>query len=273
MSTIPAAFERLAKERRAAYVPYICAGDPSESFTVDLASRLCSSGADLLELGLPFSDPVGDGPVIQEAMNRALSGGFQTGQLFGVIGKLRERKVSQPIVIMSYFNPILRYGPERFCSDAARAGADGLLVVDLPIEESDELDAAARANGLDAIRLIAPTTSEMRMNRILSAASGFVYAVSVSGVTGARSSLSSSAIALLTSLKARSKLPVLLGFGISAPQHVIEAVGAGAAGVVEGSALVRLYADHLDDPQLALDMIDQHAREMKTAAVAVIREK
>jgi tryptophan synthase alpha chain len=265
MSRISGTFEALARNQEAAYIPYVCAGDPDKEFTIDLVAGLCSSGADLVELGLPFSDPVGDGPTIQEAMGRALSNGFEVKHLFDVIRQLRAKRLAQPIVVMSYFNPILRYGVGRFCEDMAHAGADGILVVDLPLEESRELDGHARTNGLDVIRLVAPTTSAQRMERILASASGFVYAVSASGVTGAKKAMPGSAAALLRDLRARTKVPVILGFGISAPAHVEEAVRKGASGVVEGSALVDIYVENLHDRQQAIDHAARHARTMKNA--------
>ena len=265
MSRISGTFEALARNQEAAYIPYVCAGDPDKEFTVDLVAGLCSSGADLIELGLPFSDPVGDGPTIQEAMGRALSNGFEVKHIFDVIRRLRAKGLTQPIVVMSYFNPILRYDIGRFCEDAARAGADGILVVDLPLEESGELDGHARANGLDVIRLVAPTTSAQRMERILASASGFVYAVSASGVTGAKRAMPESAATLLRDLRARTKVPVILGFGISSPAHVEEAVRKGASGVVEGSALVDIYAKNLHDRKRAIDLAAGHARTMKNA--------
>jgi len=265
MSRISSVFKRLSDESSAAYIPYICAGDPGTRFTIDLANELCSAGADILEIGLPFSDPVGDGPTIQEAMSRALSGGFEVKDLFTIIETLRKDELRQPIVAMTYFNPVLRYGIERFCKALEKSGADGLLVVDLPLEESCELDGYARENGLDVIRLAAPNTTDERMKRIVSASSGFVYAISVPGVTGARTGLPRSAITLLDRLKRMCEVPVALGFGISSPSHVKEAMRAGADGVVEGSALIGSYAKFLNDANLALKLVGEHAREMKGA--------
>lgn len=265
MSRISGVFDQLAEESSAAYIPYICAGDPDIRFTVDLARELCSAGADLLEIGLPFSDPVGDGPTIQEAMGRSLSGGFEIKHLFKTIDTLRKDELMQPIVVMTYFNPVLRYGIERFCKALGDSGVDGILVVDLPLEESEELDVHARRNGLDVIRLVAPNTTDERMKRLISVSSGFVYAVSVPGVTGARTGLPRSALTLLDRLKRECEVPVALGFGISSPSHVSEAMKAGADGIVEGSALIGMYADFLKDPKLAIGLVGRHAREMKMA--------
>ena len=168
---------------------------------------------------------------------------------------------------MTYYNPVLQYGQDKFCKAAAEAGADGLLVVDLPPEESADLDRLASSYGLDVIRLVAPSTSSQRLDEILSSASGFVYAVSVAGTTGARAGLPSSAGDLVRRTAARTRLPVALGFGISTPEHVRAALSMGAAGVVEGSGLIAAYSTVLHQRSNALDSIEHHAREMKRATV------
>ncbi len=265
MSRIARAFDRLRADGAGAFIPYLCGGDPDREFTMDLMKHVCASGADIIELGVPFSDPVADGPVIQQAMGRSLSGGFRVSHVFEVIADARNNGLEQPIVVMSYYNPILRYGPKAFCGKLEECGADGLLVVDLPPEESAEIDAAAKSTGLDVIRLIAPNTNEGRMQEILEKASGFVYAVSIAGTTGARQSLPSTAASLLKRVCAKSRVPVALGFGISSPEHVVDAIAAGASGVVEGSKLASIYSEHLDDKRKALDLASQHVKEMKAA--------
>ena len=267
MSRINKAFQEVLAKGDGAFIAYICAGDPDVHFTVEQAVRLSEAGADILELGLPFSDPVADGPVIQGAMNRALSGGFTTGNIFQVLRSVRRRDVKQPIVIMTYYNPVLQFGPDNFCKAAADAGADGLLIVDLPPEESGDLDRSALSHGLDVIRLVAPSTSSERLEVILSRASGFVYAVSVAGTTGARSELPSSAGELVRRTAARTRLPVALGFGISTPEHVKAALSMGAVGVVEGSGLIATYSAVINQRASALDSVEHHAREMKRATV------
>jgi tryptophan synthase alpha chain len=227
--------------------------------------RLCKSGADILELGLPFSDPIADGPTVQGAMLRSLSAGFKVADMFDFLASIRASGAKQPVVLMTYYNPVLRFGIERFCRRLADAGGDAMLVVDLPLEESSNLDKAAEKNGLDVIRLIAPTTSDSRMNLLLSKASGFVYVVSVAGVTGARDDLPESAAPLLKRVATRTRLPVVLGFGISRPSHVREALSAGASGAVEGSGLISIYSELLDKRNEALDHIEQHAKKMKQA--------
>lgn len=267
MSRIKGVFERLSAEGSGAYIPYVCAGDPDKAFTVSLSKRLLDSGADILELGIPFSDPVADGPVIQGAMGRSLQAGFRVSETFGIVESIRQEGYDQPIVLMTYSNPVLRMGLKDFCSKASESGADAVLMVDMPIEESQELDLHAGEQGLDIIRLVAPSTPEERLSRIVSRGSGFVYAVSASGVTGARASLPESATALLRRAVPASALPVVLGFGISTPGHVREALAIGASGVVEGSALVSAYASLLGDRGRALEHVADHASSMKAATL------
>ena len=209
-----------------AFIPYVCAGDPDKAFSVELVEALVRAGADVVELGLPFSDPVADGPVIQKSMQRSLLGGFRTTDIMDMISSMRSRGIAQPIVVMTYYNPVLKHGVESFCARLADAGADGILVVDLPLEESEELEAVASNRDIDVIRLVAPSTSDTRINQILSRSSGFVYAVSVAGTTGAREVLPQSTEALLRRVVRRSPLPVALGFGISGPQQVRSALEA-----------------------------------------------
>ena len=265
MSRISGIFSSSQPERRGAYIPYVCAGDPNIEFSLGLVKALGKGGADILEIGLPFSDPIADGPAIQKAMQRSLSSGFKTGQIFDLISSIRNVGMSQPIVVMSYFNPILQAGTENFCNKLRDAGGDGLLIVDLPPEESGEIDSHAKKCGLDVIRLVAPSTDDVRLDYILQKSSGFVYAVSSSGVTGVRNMLPSSAIRLLQRIGSRSRLPAALGFGISQPEHMRAAVNAGAAAVVEGSKLVSIYSEFLDDVQFAAREIERHATEMKAA--------
>ena len=269
MSGIARTLESLAKTGSGAFVPYVCAGDPDTQFSLDLVERLCGAGADIIELGLPFSDPIADGPVIQKAMIRSLAGGFKVAHAFDLIRSMRARGIAQPAILMTYFNPVFKMGVERFCAELADAGGDGVLVVDLPPEESSELDRAADACGLDVIRLVAPSTTDERLEYLLSGASGFVYVVSSSGTTGVKDMLPPSADSLLRRVVPRSPVPALLGFGISEPGHVREALKLGAAGVVEGSKIVSLYSGCLDDRKRALKDVEEHARAMKAACMPV----
>ena len=244
----------------------MCCGDLGTEFTVKLVRTLTDSGADILELGLPFSDPLADGPTIQSAMVRALSSGFRTQRLFDTITKIRNDGMTTPIVVMTYYNPIVRTGVDEFCSRLSTVGADAVLAVDLPIEESKELDEAAADNDLDVIRLVAPTTDKARAEEIMSTATGFVYAVSVSGVTGAKDRLPPTAISLINRLASvDGSVPIALGFGISNPGQVVEAIAAGASGVVEGSALINIYSKSSRDEQALLDQVREHSSRIKSA--------
>lgn len=269
MSRLEETFRSLARQDSGAFIPYVCAGDPDEEYTVELVRMLVNAGADIVELGLPFSDPVADGPVIQKAMCRSLSGGFRVSGIFRTISTLRSQGISVPVVVMTYYNPVLRFGVRPFCSALSEAGADGILVVDLPPEESDELDEAAYANRLDVIRLVAPSTPDSRLDLIISKSSGFVYAVSVPGTTGAREVLPPTAHQLLHRIVPRCPLPVALGFGISEPRHVRSALAAGAWGVVVGSKLVSIYSEQSDGRGKSLAMAGSFAKEMKAATVGV----
>jgi tryptophan synthase alpha chain len=267
MSSIKHLFEVLAAGGDGAFVAYICAGDPDMSFSVEQIHALVDAGADVIEIGVPFSDPVADGPVIQGAMSRALAAGFTTGQVFEIARSVRGLGIASPLIIMTYFNPVLQFGPEEFCREAARAGVDALLIVDLPLEESEEIDGLASENGLEVIRLVAPSTTDSRLGEIVSRSSGFVYAVSAAGTTGARTNLPSSAGPLVSRIASRTRLPIALGFGISTPLHVRAALSLGASGVVEGSRLISTYSSALPDRPRALEELSRHVLEMKEATV------
>ncbi|MEM4264817.1 MAG: tryptophan synthase subunit alpha [Thermoplasmata archaeon] len=268
MSSLEEVFSCLREKRQAAYIPYVCAGDPDRDFTLRLINTLSEAGADIVELGLPFSDPIADGPVIQRAMNRSLAAGFKVRHIFEIIEQARKSGVCCPIILMSYLNPILRYGSERFCQRLSEVGGDGLLVVDMPIEESESLCSAARNCGLSVIQLIAPNSDNERIMHILARASGFVYLASVAGTTGAREKLSQSALAMLRKVYPMTRLPLVLGFGISFPQHVKEAVLAGASGVVEGSKLISIYEENGMANASSLKRIFEHVREMKAMTMS-----
>jgi tryptophan synthase alpha chain len=267
MSRISETFDSLRRQRAGAYIPYVCAGDLGNGFTLDLIKGLCSSGADLIELGLPFSDPVADGLVIQGAMKRSLDAGFRVADVFKIVKEARSAGFEQPIVLMTYHNPVHKMRIAEFCHRAAGSDADGILVVDLPPEESGELDEESRSNDLDVIRLIAPSTSDERIKMIVSRASGFVYAVSVSGVTGERQGIPETAIPLIRRITAATELPVALGFGISRPEHAHSAFSAGASGVVEGSGLISLY-QRQGDRSSGLESVMSHASAMKRSMTA-----
>jgi len=241
MSRIRETFQRLRERKRVALIPFIMAGDPDLSVTEELVPRLVEAGADLVEIGVPFSDPIADGPINQRAAQRALVQGVTPRKILATVRRLRER-TSVPIVLLSYFNPVLRYGIEDFCKDAVGAGVDGLVVPDLPPDEASALVEAARNSGLDTIFLVTPTSTEERIDLVCRLATGFVYCVSLTGVTGPRREVNLEALDLLTRLRARTTLPLVLGFGISTPAQAGE-VARYADGVIVGSALIRLIEE------------------------------
>lgn len=242
MSRIRSRFDALRSRGRKAFVAFVTAGDPSLERSVEIALELERAGVDVLELGVPWSDPVADGLVIQRASERALRAGTTLGGVLEAVRRIRQRS-PLPIVLFSYLNPLLRYGLDGLARDAAAAGVDGVLVTDLPPEEADEWLAVARPAGLDTIFLAAPTSSQDRLRRIAEASRGFVYAVSRTGVTGEHAALSSDAAPLVARLRGLTDEPVALGFGISTPEQVQAAAGI-ADGVVVGSALVRHLEEH-----------------------------
>jgi tryptophan synthase alpha chain len=207
--------------------------------TADLAEASVEGGAGLLELGLPYSDPLADGPTVQRAGQRSLRGGMTTRGALEVVAAVRER-VGVPLVPMTYAAPVMAYGEGRFCADAAAAGADGLIVPDVPADESGELLQACRASGLDLVPLLAPTSADERIALACAQAGGFVYLVSVAGTTGARAQLSDRVAGLVERTRAHTELPLLVGFGISAPEHAVAALAAGADGVVIGSRAIEV---------------------------------
>ncbi len=219
-------------------IAYLTVGYPDVDSTLRLVPALLAGGAHLVELGIPFSDPLADGATIQRATQAALEQGVTPATCLQVVGTLRERGVEAPLVLMGYFNPVLAYGVERFAADAAAAGVDGLIVVDLPWEEAGPVLAACRAYGIDLVPLVAPTTSDERLARIGSEASGFIYCVSVTGVTGAREELPPDLPDFLRRVRERTALPVAVGFGISKRKHV-ESLRPWAEAVVVGSAIIQ----------------------------------
>jgi tryptophan synthase alpha chain len=251
-------FARLRSEKHKGFIPYICAGDPTLKRTVDLAFALEEGGADVLELGLPFSDPLADGIVNQLAAQRSLAAGTTVGGVFDCVREIR-RKSQIPIVLYSYLNPIFQFGPDKFHQQAEEAGVDGLLILDLPPEEDLDLGAGSLVH----IRLIAPTTPADRMKKIAKSAKGFLYYVSREGVTGAHDSIPSSLPEKIAQLRTISDLPVAVGFGISNPEQARE-VAQHADAVVVGSAIVDLIAKHGDKPEMA-EKVGAFARDLAKA--------
>jgi tryptophan synthase alpha chain len=262
MNRIDATFERLARRNEKALVGFLIAGDPDPDRSLQILAAMCAAGLDLLELGVPFSDPTADGPIIQRSSERARAAGTTLAQVLAMAAVLR-RRTPIPMVVFSYYNPILAYGAEAFQRDARRAGIDGVLVVDLPPEESAELTGRWPDNGLCLIRLTAPTTPPERMRRIAAGASGFVYYVSQLGVTGGEGLRPEEIAAQLRALRAHTQLPVCVGFGIATPAQAA-AVARIADGVVVGSAFERLIEENLERPDLP-ELLAGRVAELKQA--------
>jgi tryptophan synthase alpha chain len=245
MSRIATRFATLKAQGRGALVTYLQAFDPDRDTSLAMLSGLPGAGADVIEIGVPFTDPMADGPSIQKAGQRALKAGATVVGVLEMVARIRATEADTPIVLMGYYNPILTHGVARFCADAAAAGVDGLIIVDVPPEEADEVEPHATAHGLDLIRLVAPTTEETRLPRVLAATTGFIYYVSITGITGTRSADYGSLAPSIAALKRHTDLPVAIGFGIRTPEQAAIAASV-ADGAVVGTALVDTLAASLD---------------------------
>jgi tryptophan synthase alpha chain len=246
MSRIKATFDALKQEGRGALIPFLEAYDPDAATSMAILQGMPSAGADLIEIGVPFTDPMADGPTIQAAGRRALKAGATLSRTLAMVHDFRQENDTTPIVLMGYLNPILAYDPARFCLDAACAGVDGLIVVDLPTEEAELLATHATEHGLDMIRLVAPTTDDERLPIVLKGCSGFVYYVSITGVTGTRTASADELAAAIPRIRAVTDLPIAVGFGVRSPAQAAAAVHV-ADGAVVASALIDTLANSLDD--------------------------
>lgn len=263
MSRIVEAFDRCRSEKRAAFIPYLCAGDPDLEMSLELVGALDRAGADIIELGVPFSDPIADGPVNQKAAMRALAAGTSLSAVLELVAQVR-RDSETPIVLFSYFNPLHCRGLATFAEQAASSGVDGVLCVDLPPSEAqEEYVPVLQSQGLDTVFLLAPTSDRQRIAQVKEASSGFVYYVSRTGVTGTRDQLPADLLKEAKRLRRRLDLPLAVGFGISDPEQV-RAVGRVTDGVVVGSALVRLVEENRADSNLPA-IIEERARDLARA--------
>jgi tryptophan synthase alpha chain len=242
MTRIAARFQELRKADRAAFIPFITAGDPDAETTAALLQKLPAAGADLIELGVPFSDPMADGPAIQASSQRALKAGMTLHKVLDLVRRFRKTDTKTPIVLMGYYNPMHAYGTARFAKDAGAAGVDGLITVDLPPEEDDVLRAPAGAHGIDVVRLATPTSDDARLDTILNGAGGFLYYVSIAGVTGTKSYAQADVERAVARMKAKGKLPCCVGFGIKTPEQARD-IARFADGAVVGSAIVTRLAE------------------------------
>lgn len=262
MSRIRDAFRTAGREKRAAFIPYVTAGDPNLGRTIDIVHALERAGADVLELGVPFSDPMADGPTNQRAAERALAAGTTLAGVLAIITELR-LEIDIPIVLFTYANPVIRYGLEAFAEDAVAAGVDGVLFTDVPAEEMAPFEAALCPGGLDLIMLVTPTSGRKRMKAAAHIGGGFLYLVSRTGVTGARQDLDGELDRNIKAAHKASRLPVAVGFGISTPEQVAR-VAATADGVVVGSAIVSRIGALGDCDELA-DEIERFAMTLAAA--------
>jgi tryptophan synthase alpha chain len=259
---------RIAETFRAlngpAFIGFTVAGDPDRETCIRVAKALIDGGTDILELGIPFSDPVADGPTIQKADERSLAAGTRIDGVFEIVSELRKTS-TVPIVFLTYYNTVYHRGVDRFYREAHAAGVDGILVADMPVEESDEVFEAAIRHDIDPIFLITQTTSDDRIRQIVARSRGYLYLVAVLGVTGVRDAVSSGAIELLHRVRNHTGLPLALGFGISTPAHAKTCTAAGADGIIVGSAIVRIVEDTLGKPDQMETELREYVSRIKKA--------
>lgn len=253
-------FERLAARGEGAFGAFLMLGDPDLQTSATLLDALVAGGADMIEVGIPFSDPVADGPIIQQAAVRALAAGTRVDDCFQLLGEFRQRHSDVPVGILTYANLLIARGRDRFCADAAKAGVDSILIADVPSLEAEPFAESARQAGLDFIMIAAPNTPGQTLTRIARLSSGYTYCVARAGVTGVRDDLALEHDRLLSQLKSLNAPPAVLGFGISTPDHVRQALASGASGVISGSAIVKLVGQ-------GPDAIRRFVAEMKAATI------
>lgn len=259
---LKARFEYLAAEGRAGLVTFLTAGDPNREISSTIIKGLPGAGADIIELGMPFTDPMADGPAIQASSIRALDAGQDINATLAMVKSFREKDDDTPIVLMGYYNPIYIYGVERFSEDAANAGVDGLIIVDIPPEEDAELRVPANKAGIDLVRLTTPTSDEQRLPTLMGGASGFIYYVSIAGITGTKSAATSNVADAVTRIRKFSDLPIAVGFGIKTPEQAAEIARVADAAVV-GSAIVQIIAENMDDDGRTKDSPDLRETVLK----------
>jgi tryptophan synthase alpha chain len=254
-----------------AFIGFTVAGDPDKETCIRAARALIDGGTDILELGIPFSDPVADGPTIQKADERALAAGTTPDTVFAIVREIRKSS-DVPIVFLTYYNIVYRRGIREFYCEARDAGVDGILIADMPFEESDEVTAVAAEVGIDPIMLITQTTTDARIHKIVSRARGYLYLVAVLGVTGVRETVSDDAIALLHRVRKHTTLPLALGFGISTPEHAKTCAEKGADGVIVGSAIVDIVGTKKDDAEGMENTLRTYVSGMKAAMLHGVRK-
>ena len=266
MNRIDKKFQELRAQGVGAFMPYVCAGDPNPELTSELLLTLEEAGADLIELGVPFSDPIADGPTVQRASERALAHNISLEQILAIVADLRPQ-TEIPIALMSYYNPIFRMGEEAFCKAAYAVGIDGLIVPDLPPEQAQSLLEIAPNYNLATIFMVAPTSTPERMQLIASVSTGFIYCVSVTGVTGARATWSDEVTPMVTELRKHTDKPISIGFGISTPEQTTQ-VAQIADGAIVASAIINAYEQHIDDEAKLLTTVKQFASDLAAGVKA-----
>lgn len=265
MNAIKQAFEKQKQQGYGCLIGYITAGDPTPERTAEIADALIRGGVDILELGLPFSDPIADGPTIQNASLRALKAGTTPKRVLEIAAKIKA-KHDTPLVIMTYFNPVFKYGTERFLAEAKAAGVDGFIVPDLPVEEAADYRKAAAEAELDTIFLASPATSKERLERIVAASSGFLYLVSRFGVTGTQTAVADTTVELIKNVHpvTANRVPLAVGFGISKPEHIKRVIEAGADAAIVGSAFINIVTGN-SSPETMLKELETSAHSLKVA--------
>ena len=266
MTDLIRAFQRLKEQGEGALIGYVTAGDPHPELTPRIAEALVKGGVDIVELGVPFSDPIADGPTIQAASVRALQAGTTPKMVLSIAGEIK-RKEGVPVVLLTYFNPVFHMGVEKFFRLAKSFGVDGVVVPDLPVEEAEDYREAAESCGVDTIFLAAPSTSNERLGKIVACTSGFLYVVSHFGVTGARETVEDSTVQLIKRVLAftKGRVPLAVGFGVSKPEHAKRIIEAGADGVIVGSAFVNIIQKRQKNVDEMLEELEGAARKLKKA--------
>ncbi|MDP6671131.1 MAG: tryptophan synthase subunit alpha [archaeon] len=265
MSRFADRFKELEEKGEAAFIPFVVLGDPDFETSFEIIKTLIKNGADALELGFAFSDPIADGKTVQEADQRALAAGMDTDKALSLIKKIRAFNKEIPISLLVYYNLILQRGIEKFYSNAKSAGVDAVLAADCPVEEAQPLLKAAKKSEIDQVFIVAPTTTESRLKKILETANGYIYLVSTLGVTGERTSLQNRTIELIKRVKPHSKLPICVGFGISTPEHIKGIILAGADGAIVGSAIINLIKKNAGNTKAILKSVSSFCVELKKA--------
>jgi len=262
MKTYKEVFDNLKKENKGALVAFIVAGDPDYESSLNIAKAICDAGADILEIGLPFSDPIADGKTIQAADIRALQSGMNTDKFFEYISELR-KYTNIPIGLLSYYNLVYQRGIEKFCIDSQKAGINSILIADMTIEESDSMILAAKRYSVETVFMITPLTNDSRIKEISSRSNGFIYLVSRLGVTGARDDLGKSTLELIKRVRKFTSKPLCVGFGISNSNHVKDVIKAGADGAIVGSAIVKIIEENLDDKGKMVEKVEEFVKGLK----------